>query len=252
MSANWSSDLRRLWRLVAPVGVWIAWTMLAFLGLAMPIVGATLGIMIAFVPPVGVAINTDAGRLVATALIYTIALLLVALPYLIQHTPLSQLRQMFGIAKRPPAISVGLALMALAVYLVGSEMVARLIEMARFPWYNPDQTQELGFTDVTQPEQFIVSFLALVIIAPLAEEMIFRGFLYGKLRRTLSFVATALIVSATFGLAHGQWNVGIDVAILSLVLCWLREKTGSIWVGALVHALKNLIAYLLIFVFKVV
>jgi membrane protease YdiL (CAAX protease family) len=59
---------------------------------------------------------------------------------------------------------------------------------------------------------------------------------------------TTLVVSVLFGIAHGQWNVGIDVFALSVSMCVLRELTGSIWAGALVHIIKNLIAFIGVFV----
>jgi membrane protease YdiL (CAAX protease family) len=54
-------------------------------------------------------------------------------------------------------------------------------------------------------------------------------------------------VSALFGLAHMQWNVAIDVFVLSMVACYLRELTGSIWAGIILHCLKNLIAFIALF-----
>jgi membrane protease YdiL (CAAX protease family) len=54
-----------------------------------------------------------------------------------------------------------------------------------------------------------------------------------------------------FGLAHLQlgsgtavvWAAGIDTFLLSLVLVYLREKSGVLYAGMLVHALNNLIAF---------
>jgi membrane protease YdiL (CAAX protease family) len=57
-----------------------------------------------------------------------------------------------------------------------------------------------------------------------------------------------VITSALFGFIHGQWNVGIDVFALSVVLCSLREITGSIWAGILLHMLKNSVAFFIIFI----
>jgi membrane protease YdiL (CAAX protease family) len=54
--------------------------------------------------------------------------------------------------------------------------------------------------------------------------------------------------SVLFGLIHGQWNVGVDVFVLSMVACSLREVTGSIWAGILLHMLKNALAFYIIFV----
>lgn len=63
-------------------------------------------------------------------------------------------------------------------------------------------------------------------------------------------LAAAIFTSMLFALAHAQWNVAIDTFILSFALIWLLEKTGNIWASVALHALKNLIAFLAIFVFN--
>lgn len=116
------------------------------------------------------------------------------------------------------------------------------------PWIETDQPQTLGFQHLANYTEFILAFVMLVVVAPLAEEIMMRGYLFGKLRTRLSFWWSALIASLTFAVLHWQWNVGIDVFALSLVLCGLREMTGSIWSGTLVHMLKNGIAFYFLFI----
>ena len=50
------------------------------------------------------------------------------------------------------------------------------------------------------------------------------------------------------GAAGPLWIGFIDTFILSLVLCYLRVKTGSLWAGITLHALKNGIAFVALFV----
>jgi membrane protease YdiL (CAAX protease family) len=114
----------------------------------------------------------------------------------------------------------------------------------------PEEVQQVGFTSPTGPELVLV-FLMLVVLVPFAEEVLFRGFLFKGVRSKFSFVVTALVVSVLFAVAHGQLDVGLDVFALSIVLCYLREQTGSIWPGVLLHSLKNGIAFLLLFVYNV-
>ncbi|RYZ49901.1 MAG: CPBP family intramembrane metalloprotease, partial [Sphingobacteriales bacterium] len=61
-----------------------------------------------------------------------------------------------------------------------------------------------------------------------------------------------IVTSIVFGAIHGQWNVAVDVFALSLILCSLREITGSIWAGVLLHMLKNGIAFYFLFIGPVV
>jgi membrane protease YdiL (CAAX protease family) len=62
-----------------------------------------------------------------------------------------------------------------------------------------------------------------------------------------SIYGAAFFTSMLFGLVHMQWNVAIDTFILSFALIWLYQKSGSIWGSILLHALKNGIAFVLLF-----
>jgi membrane protease YdiL (CAAX protease family) len=60
-----------------------------------------------------------------------------------------------------------------------------------------------------------------------------------------------LVTSLFFGLAHLQlgngaaalWAAGLDTFVLSLVLVYLREKSGALYAGMLVHSLNNVVAF---------
>lgn len=141
---------------------------------------------------------------------------------------------------------LGLALGAFFIYFAASVVIS-FIASSLVP-FDQNQVQDIGFSN-PQGLELLMIFVAIVILAPLAEELLFRGFIFQGLRRRLPFWPTAIIVSALFGLVHFQINVGLDVFALSLVLCWLRERTGSLWPGIMLHATKNLLAFLLLFVF---
>lgn len=111
------------------------------------------------------------------------------------------------------------------------------------------QAQDTGYDSVAGWGSLLPVFIGLVIAAPIAEELVFRGFIYQGLRKKLSLWPAAVISSLLFALVHGQFNVGITVFIMALGACWLIEKTGSIYSSILLHMLKNLIAFSLVFVF---
>ena len=133
-------------------------------------------------------------------------------------------------------------------------IAATLIAMALaalfslFPWFNADEAQNIGYTTLLYGSDRIFSFIATAIIAPIVEEIVFRGWLYGKIRSRLNMFASIFIVSLLFGLVHMQWNVGVNVFATSIVLCALREMTGTIYSGILVHIIKNGIAFCLVYV----
>lgn len=152
-----------------------------------------------------------------------------------------------GIGRTVSWSDIGLGVAGYVVYFVVFIVMTMLL-MKLVPTYNSAQPQDLGFTTLTGIER-IVGFVVLVVITPLAEEFIMRGFLFGKLRAAnMPMWPAAVVVSLMFGLAHGQWNVGVDTFILSMVACYLREMTGTIWPGVVIHMAKNAVAYIALFI----
>ena len=104
--------------------------------------------------------------------------------------------------------------------------------------------------------QFIMAFVVLVVLAPIVEELLYRGYLYGKLRNSFSVWLSIIVTSIAFGAAHLwagpdsplQWAVAVDTFTLSLVMCATREYTGAIWVPIMMHMAKNGIAFYFLFI----
>ena len=85
----------------------------------------------------------------------------------------------------------------------------------------------------------------------LVEELMFRGYLYSRLRSTkLSYIVSSLIVSVLFGLAHRQLNISIDTFILSMVMIYVLRERDSLWATIGMHFIKNSFAFLAVFVLK--
>lgn len=146
---------------------------------------------------------------------------------------------------------------ALAGFLVYFIAYAVLLSIAThlFPSLNVNQKQELGFQNATGNLNLALAFISLVVLPPLVEETVFRGFVFTGLRNRLSPVWAALVTSLLFASAHlefgsGQpllWVAALDTFTLSLVLCYLRQKTDSLWPGIVLHGLKNAIAFISLF-----
>lgn len=173
----------------------------------------------------------------------TAGLLVAALWYRYRNLSLSDI----ALTRLPLWKDIGLSLAGAVLYVISTVTVLTIAGK----WLGVDtgQAQDLGFARL-QSVELLIAFVVLVILTPLFEEALFRGFLYGKLRKVpLPWWLPAIVVSALFGLAHLQWNVGLDVFCLSMVACALREVTGSIWAGILLHMAKNMLAFLVTFVF---
>lgn len=91
-----------------------------------------------------------------------------------------------------------------------------------------------------------------VLIAPIAEEIAFRGFLYPSLRPWTGRIVAAIFTSVPFALLHAQqvahaWGPLAMVFLVSIILVAIRERTGSVAASALVHACYNLSIFAVIF-----
>jgi len=152
-----------------------------------------------------------------------------------------------GAARLPSWMDIVLGPVSFLPYLLLSGGLL-LVVKSLLPEANLAEKQELGFSTNIFGAELAFAFILFVIIAPLIEELLFRGYLYGKLRPRVGLIASMLLVSISFAVLHGQLNVGIDTFALSIVLCLLREFTGSIWAGVLLHATKNGLAFYLLFI----
>ena len=86
-----------------------------------------------------------------------------------------------------------------------------------------------------------LAFLALTFaVTPFAEEVFFRGFLYKWMKGHRPVWLAALVSSAIFGASHIIPPQAINAFVLSLVLIWFYEKSGSIWPAIVAHAVNNI------------
>lgn len=218
------------------------------------LVGLPLWVILSFVMAtllcslvVGNASLTTTESLLFQAVSYSVTLLiLLGLPYVLKGYKVS-LKTM-GLERLMSWFDILLAIAGFIVYFL---LAMTLLALAHslFSSFDATQAQDLGVSSQLFGAERMQAFFLMVVIGPIVEEVIFRGYLYGELRKQkMPAWLTTLVVSILFGIAHGQWNVGIDVFALSVSMCVLRELTGSIWAGVLVHIIKNLIAFIGVFV----
>jgi membrane protease YdiL (CAAX protease family) len=80
---------------------------------------------------------------------------------------------------------------------------------------------------------------AAVIVAPLCEEIVFRGYFYPVLKRFSGAWPAAICSAIVFGAAHGQLTALLPLFIFGLLLVFIYERTGSIWAPIAVHLCFN-------------
>lgn len=167
-------------------------------------------------------------------------------PISTKNNPLATDRNEMGMGEFPTFVDIGLAPIGYVAYAILANVLTAA--MSVFEWFNKNQAQDVGFGYFITTGDRVMAMIALVLVAPIAEEILMRGWLYGKLRTKLGAVSATLLVSVLFGALHGQWNVGVATFALSVVMCSLREVTGTIWSGILLHMLSNGIAFYIMYI----
>jgi membrane protease YdiL (CAAX protease family) len=142
------------------------------------------------------------------------------------------------LALRPPRSWGRSLLMALGVIVA-----VYLFAIALEPFLDPGNEQGLTPKE-WEPDRagaFAANFAVIAGIAPVAEELAFRGLGFHVLRGLGEWPAIVL-VGLAFGLAHGLVEGLPILAFFGACLAYLRSRTGSVYPGILVHSAFNAIA----------
>jgi membrane protease YdiL (CAAX protease family) len=144
-----------------------------------------------------------------------------------------------AVAWRPVA-----ALAVLRVYLpfalVWFGLVAgylRLMHALGHPVAAQPMLSELAAHGLAAPGAWLV-VLGIVVVGPLAEEILFRGYLFTALAATLPAWVAHLVTAVLFGLAHG-FDYALPIAVLALLFGWLRARHRALWPCVLAHMVHN-------------
>ena len=103
----------------------------------------------------------------------------------------------------------------------------------------PMQEAVKVFQEVKDPVVIALMAMTAAFVAPLAEEVVFRGYLYPAAKRFCGPAGGIIFSSLVFAAAHGHVIALLPLFILAVILCLLYEFTGSIWVCMSVHFLFN-------------
>jgi uncharacterized protein len=136
--------------------------------------------------------------------------------------------------RRPSSwkLAGGLAVLVLIGVFVLSGILSPLLQ--------PGQEQGL-VPKAWQPAHaaaFVANFVVVAVLAPIAEEITFRGLGYRLLEPFGKWTAV-LLVGLAFGLAHGLVEALPILAAFGAGLAYIRMRTGSVYPGMIVHATFN-------------
>jgi uncharacterized protein len=98
------------------------------------------------------------------------------------------------------------------------------------------------FQELSTPWPLVFS---IVILAPLAEEIFFRGFVFNGLRARMDWWWAAVISAALFAGAHLDPLFLLPAFLMGFMFAFLYQKTNSIWPGMIAHFLVNSLAMII-------
>jgi len=127
-------------------------------------------------------------------------------------------------------------------------LLAAFLLLEEFYFYVLGIEMPESFIEFMLAEPILLGFISVVVVAPIIEEFLFRGFLYSQLRRSFLKDWGAVAVSSLVWTAiHFQYEVGIlfFLFLFGLFLGYFRIKYNSLLIPVALHALNNLIAFIL-------
>jgi membrane protease YdiL (CAAX protease family) len=107
----------------------------------------------------------------------------------------------------------------------------------------PNILEDLNFGE--NPVAYILLFISIVLLAPVVEEIVFRGILFNLLNKKRGLVFSMIVSSIFFGVLHAETMV--PTTVIGFVLCFIYQKTGSLKLSMAGHMFNNLVAFMLPF-----
>ncbi|MGE5334666.1 MAG: type II CAAX prenyl endopeptidase Rce1 family protein [Nitrososphaerota archaeon] len=142
-----------------------------------------------------------------------------------------------GLRRTPLRPAIFATIVGFVVIIMSSVLYSYLIQVFNLPLRTNSDTL------LQQAKYAPISTLALVagavFIAPICEEIFFRGFLFSGLLHRMSLWPAALLAAFLFALAHGDVGSFAVLFVIGLVLAFVRWRVGSIWPGIIIHAANN-------------
>lgn len=210
-----------------------AWKCLGFLF----VIEIVLGLFVRALetlPPIGKWSATGPGYFCTRLLFYTVGLLVAA--YFARTETLATFWSGFGLERKPTQYAWFGVSMALFLRGFGHIMLALHLGngVSAYDIY--------AFRHSVGPARYFF-LVPLLLLAPIFEEAINRGFLYRAFRGSYSLLPSLILLLAWNVLRHWSqykhWVAATDLSLLTLVLCYIREKSGNTWDCILCHLVFN-------------
>jgi membrane protease YdiL (CAAX protease family) len=170
---------------------------------------------------------------------------IVVLVFLLLRKTKSHWRAAFGPIGQPwfrlwlePALfGVGFILPAFGLHYISQTVLTQL-------GHEPVVQQAVQMVMATEhPVEVGLQIISVVIMAPIAEELLFRGILFNTIKHAGYPLAGMFASAALFALVHGSMALMLPLFVMGFALAWVYEKSGSIIAPIVMHATFNAINF---------
>lgn len=146
--------------------------------------------------------------------------------------------QILGLRLRRLVGLMGTGVAGYAVF-VAAAMLLAVLAGSLFGGTPMLQTTEQIVGTASSPAEVAVFFVLVCVLAPVIEEIIFRGYVYGGLRRVLPSRQAIIIGGALFAAVHLNAEAFLVIGLIGAMLCYLYERTRSLVPGMVAHGIHN-------------
>ncbi|MGZ4906917.1 MAG: CPBP family intramembrane glutamic endopeptidase [Halobacteriota archaeon] len=162
--------------------------------------------------------------------------LIVAVVVAFYREPLSSLGLTTN--KLPRALLFGVA--GFVVAFIAAAVVGFPVEQL----FGADPTQQALSQTAVEPGLLPIVLISGAIIAPIAEEIVFRGYLYKAFRDRFKPGYAIILSAALFSLIHLEWRAALQLFVIGVVLAYVYEETGNLMAPITLHILNNAVSFL--------
>lgn len=206
-------------------------------------IGATL-VLASLITGIGIAAGVDErGESPTIAIVSTLAqdVVLVATALVLAARIAPPEPRDFGLRPAPARRAALLTVAGLLTFYAVSAAYAAIVR----PEGEQETLEQLGSDRGTG--YLVASAIMVIVLAPVVEEVFFRGFMYRALRNRWSPLVSATAVGIIFGSIHYSGPETLELlpvlAFLGAMFCWLYEVTGSLYPAIAVHVVNNTLAF---------
>jgi membrane protease YdiL (CAAX protease family) len=216
-----------------PPGIWTTWSRGEILGLFfMVLTGNFFFQLVVYQAAEGMFLPVCAGAVLGVFL---------PVAFLTRTRRLSLSRDFF--LDRPPWYVLAASALLAVTTLVPTSLLAEL--SLRLSPADPEVVARMQALLPATPGQWVLAGLAVVLLGPLAEEIIFRGILHRLAAGLWGPVAAAAVSSLVFAILHGEAWIIFGLIGIGVVLAVVFEATGSVTACWITHAVHNAISLFL-------